>query len=59
MNADLVRTLLIEAIQHAYELGQLYQTAKSEGRDVTEAELDGLSAGAAAALQRLRDSKKS
>lgn len=36
--------LLITALSHANELGQLIQTARSEGRDVSEAELDGLRA---------------
>jgi len=54
MNADLVLTLLIQGITHANELATLYQKARSEGRDVTQEELDSLSAGAASALARLK-----
>lgn len=54
MNSDLVLTLLIQGITHANELAMLYQKARNEGRDVTQEELDGLSAGASLALARLR-----
>jgi len=33
--------LILLALEHAQELGQLLQTAHAEGRDVSEAELDG------------------
>lgn len=44
MNSKLVIDLILLALSHASELGQLLQTAHTEGRDVSEAELDGLRA---------------
>lgn len=54
MNADLVLTLLIQSLTHANELATLFQKARSEGRDVTDDEVNALSDGARAALDRLR-----
>jgi len=42
--ADIALTLLISALNHASEIGALIQKARDEGRDVTDAELDGLRA---------------
>ena len=42
MNVDLLLTLLITALNRASEIGLLIDRARSEGRDVTEAELDAL-----------------
>jgi hypothetical protein len=44
MAEDLVLQLLIAAVSHAQELGQLINTARAQKRDVSDAELDGLQA---------------
>lgn len=41
-NAALALQLLITLIEHTQEIAQLIQTAQSENRDVTSAELDAL-----------------
>lgn len=42
MNADLLVQFLILLISRADEIGTLLQRAKSEGRDITEEEIDSL-----------------
>lgn len=44
MTEKLVIDLMIAALTHATELGALIQTARAQGRDVSEAELDGVRA---------------
>lgn len=39
MNADIILSLAIAALNHGTELAQLYQQAKAENRDITDAEL--------------------
>jgi hypothetical protein len=53
--------LLLLALAHAQELGQLIQTARTENREVSEAELDGLQAkyaGSKSALQAEIDKQR-
>jgi hypothetical protein len=44
MTIDLLLTLMIQMMSRAAEFGALITKARSEGRDVTEAELDALAA---------------
>ena len=50
-----VLSLLIELAAQTQKVAQLIQTAQSQGRDVTEAELDQLKLESAAAIDRLRN----
>lgn len=55
MNAQLAVSLLIQLLSQADQIAKLLQLAKSEGRDVTDAELDALVAGDDAAKKALQD----
>lgn len=44
-NALIVLQMLLQSAGQLQQLGQLLQTAQSEGRDITDAELDGIVAG--------------
>lgn len=46
--------LMLLALAHAQELGQLIQVARAENREVSEAELDGLQAKYAGAKNTLQ-----
>lgn len=45
MGADLAVQLLIAALSHAQELGTLIQTARAQGRDISDAELAAAAGG--------------
>jgi len=53
-NTAIVLELLLVAISRASELSSLLQTASAQGRDVTDAEVATLRAGAEAAIDKLR-----
>ncbi len=53
MNADLAVELLVSLLNNATAIGALLQQAKAEGRDITDAELEVLSAAADTARQAL------
>lgn len=58
---DLAITLLLQFMSRAQEVGALINKARSEGRDVSQAELDALVANddaAKAALQQAIDAAK-
>lgn len=44
MNADLVLELMLLALNQAAKMGAMISQARAEGRDISDAELDGLRA---------------
>ena len=52
-NINLAITLLLSALSRASEIGQLIDRARSENRDISDAELDALEASAQAAIDKL------
>jgi len=55
MTVELALTLLIQLLSQADALGRLIKTARSEGRDITELELDAFVMGDDNARQALLD----
>ena len=55
MNVETALSLLIQLLSQADAIGRLIQAARSEGRDLTDAELDALVAGDDAARAALVD----
>lgn len=55
MGVELALGLLFGLIDRAAQIQQLIQTAKSEGRDISEAELNALQAADDAARQKLQE----
>lgn len=53
MNADLALQLAILALSHAQELTTLIQSAKAQGRDISDVELAALGSGYDAAKAQL------
>ncbi len=52
-NINLAITLLLSALSRASEIGQLIDRARSENRDISDAELDALEVSAQAAIDKL------
>ena len=55
MSIEAALALLIQLISQADAIGRLIQTARGEGRDITDAELDQLALADDAARQALQD----
>lgn len=55
MSIETALTLLISLLNQADAIGRLIQSARKEGRDITDAELDGLAMGDDAARKALQD----